>query len=420
MKPRRSREQGNVLVVGLFTAAVVGLALMSYLSLVSNQNTATQRSQAWNAALPIVEAGLEEALAHLHSDKGNLGCCGWSLVGSNYTYERTLGDGYFNVGISTNRHPHIISQGFTKIPLTASYLSRTVQVACSNAWGAGLLLKRDLDLNGNDIAVDSFDSSNPLYSTNGLYIASKRKDGVWVVSQSGIKDTLDVGNADIWGTASTAPGGTVRVGPSGSLGSMGWHNAGHTGVEPGAFTDDANVTIPPAPAPPGGAMAPGGGCKVGTKNYTYCLGSGVYQLANWTAPTYVGGHVTLIVSGSIKLGGGDVLMATNARLTIFCSGSVQLGGTPIINGSGVATNLTLYGTPTCTSITFNGGSTFIGKIHAPDADIVAGGGGGGTPLHFCGSVTARSLTMNGRISFHYDEALAAVGRKYTIIAWNEL
>src|SRR5206468_36746 len=83
---RPAAEHGNVLLVGLFTAMVVGLALVSYLSLTSNHQLATSRSQAWNAAMPLVEAGIEEALAHLNADKGSLGCCGWSLSGTNYSF----------------------------------------------------------------------------------------------------------------------------------------------------------------------------------------------------------------------------------------------------------------------------------------------------------------------------------------------
>ena len=48
-----------------FSAAVgagVGTALASYLKLVEFQNRAVVRSQFWNGAIPMCEAGIEEAL----------------------------------------------------------------------------------------------------------------------------------------------------------------------------------------------------------------------------------------------------------------------------------------------------------------------------------------------------------------------
>jgi len=68
------------------------------------------------------------------------------------------------------------------IPSGAAYLGRGVRVTAvrSQLFVKGLVAKDSIDMNGNNIMTDSFDSTNPNYSTNGVYIASKHKaTGMW-------------------------------------------------------------------------------------------------------------------------------------------------------------------------------------------------------------------------------------------------
>src|SRR5689334_7688234 len=59
-------EQGAILLASLFVVGVLGITLGSYLLLVRNDYVLTARSQSWNAALAVAEAGAEEALAQLN------------------------------------------------------------------------------------------------------------------------------------------------------------------------------------------------------------------------------------------------------------------------------------------------------------------------------------------------------------------
>ena len=71
------RTGGSVLLAAMLTVTVVGLALGSYLWLVAHQNLSTMRSLAWNSAIPVVEAGVEEALTQLyHNDIDHLSANG--------------------------------------------------------------------------------------------------------------------------------------------------------------------------------------------------------------------------------------------------------------------------------------------------------------------------------------------------------
>src|SRR4051794_5444938 len=57
---------GNVLFVTVFMVALIGLALLTFLSMTSQENKFTMRSQSWGSALVTAEAGLEEALTHVN------------------------------------------------------------------------------------------------------------------------------------------------------------------------------------------------------------------------------------------------------------------------------------------------------------------------------------------------------------------
>ena len=74
MKIKLSRERGSVLMTVLVISGVVGLTLVAYLSLVGFQNNSVIRSHTWNDAMPVAEAGIEEALSQLqHNGPGSAG-----------------------------------------------------------------------------------------------------------------------------------------------------------------------------------------------------------------------------------------------------------------------------------------------------------------------------------------------------------
>ena len=58
---------GGVLLVTLLICVILGTLIGSYLSLIQNQHLSVARAQAWNSALVVAEAGIEEAMAHLNS-----------------------------------------------------------------------------------------------------------------------------------------------------------------------------------------------------------------------------------------------------------------------------------------------------------------------------------------------------------------
>src|SRR5512145_666375 len=98
--PTHRGTQGHVLAMVLVVVTICAIALASYLQLVNSQNRAVARSQGWNATVPVMEAGVEEALAHLNANAPTgLGVDNWVRVADYYRMERSAGDGYYVVTI---------------------------------------------------------------------------------------------------------------------------------------------------------------------------------------------------------------------------------------------------------------------------------------------------------------------------------
>jgi len=66
IRTNQTNSQGSVLLLTLLTAWVIGIALVSYLTLVANQNRSIYHSLSWNCCVPVMEAGVEEALTQIY------------------------------------------------------------------------------------------------------------------------------------------------------------------------------------------------------------------------------------------------------------------------------------------------------------------------------------------------------------------
>src|SRR5712691_4754107 len=75
---------GGVLIVTLLFCVILGIMMGSYLSLIKAQRLSVARSQVWNSAIVVAEAGIEEAMAHLNSGvtTNNLAVNSWVSLGS--------------------------------------------------------------------------------------------------------------------------------------------------------------------------------------------------------------------------------------------------------------------------------------------------------------------------------------------------
>jgi len=430
-------EAGSAIVLTLVIAGVIALTVAVYLSWANTQNTMAARSQCWNAALPVTEAGLEEALTQLHyTGVSNLSSNGWTAGTNGWYFKQNYvdGRGYYVVNIRSIQLPVIVSTGYVPAPLSlANYVKRRVRVTTTGGApiAAAVVSKGAISLSGNNVTIDSFNSTDPTASTNGKWDPLKARDkgNVITMAHDGLTSNgkplyaLDIGDADIKGHVSVIPGATVNLTSGGSVGDLSWVNAGTQGIEAGWSATDANVGIDDVKPPfSGGYSTPvlTSGNKV---PYNYVLDQSVnYQLSKLSGRVLVTGNATLWVTDDVSIGSGDFIeIAAGASLKLYVSApSASIAGQGVINDGGSANGFQYFGLPTNTSIDYKGNSAFYGIIYAPEAALKLGGGGT-TDMDYTGSMTVASLAMNGHYHIHWDEGVQNLLASAIIVStWNEV
>jgi hypothetical protein len=426
---RKRNAQGSVLLISLGITFILGLGLASYLTLTRCQHVSVVRSQAWNATMAMAEAGVEEALAQLNpsallfTTNIDRGANGWTLLsdGMYHAPRRTLPYGHYDVALTADTYPVIYATGYVTIPTLSATVTRTVKVTTTTGslFRGGMVARYNIDLNGNYISTDSFNSIDPNYSTGGLYDPAKRKANGDVASTEGF---VNVQNADIMGMLYTSPDGSYLVGPQGSVGDLGWVLGGHTGLQPGHYKNDFNMDFPEVLPPYQTAISPAGGTFNGT-NYTWVLGNNDYLSDRADFKTgdsiLVTGRATVYVTGDFNMQGkSSLIIAPGASLQLYVGGANTSITT--LNNAGNCANFSYFGLPANRTISLSGNDVFLGTIYAPSADLTLNGGGNNT-LDYQGACAVKTISMTGHFNFHFDENLKqGLVRGYQITSWSEI
>src|SRR5439155_812818 len=239
---------------------------------------------------------------------------GWVVMTNGFYYKsRNIGpntDGiHYEVMIDPNTRgtpatPIIISQAYVPAPgytgkalggesafgmilatvgqSTPAMISRTVKVgttftSASGIATGGIRTKGTINFSGGG-SLDSFDSSDPRYSTNGQYDPAKRQANGMALSNSSVADAIHVDTAHIYGSVSTGPSATVTV----------------------------------------------------------------------------------------NSGSGFVYVAPGASLKLYTTATFSVSGTGVMNGTGLASNLSIFGLGTVKeNWAYSGSSAFIGTVYSP-------------------------------------------------------
>ena len=446
---RGKRHQGSVLLIALLSAWVIGIALVSYLTLVANQNRRTYHSLTWSTCIPVLEAGIEEALTQIHFQGiDNLGANQWSFNAGDQLYHKTrqvnIDGSYFDVGIQPSDPPVIVSTGYVLAPAgtgapmggetafgmilgtvsgSPTFVSRTVRVTTIRQGSSpgGINAKGHIVFSGGAY-FDSFDSSDPNGSSNGKYDLAKRKANAKAVTNLGTGAAINVGGGTIFGSVSTGPDGIVTVG-SGSVGDLAW-GASNKGIQQGHERNDANLQFddvePPFLYGSGSTPVAGLGLIDGLlATNTWLLGSGNYQLGSVNISggrtMLVTGNATLYVNGNFSTSGsGGVYIAPGASLKLYIAGTGSFSGNGIVNQTGMARSLSIFGLNSSQSFAYSGTSEFIGTVYAPHADFKFSGSSGAF-----GAFTGQTVTISGGAHIAYDEDLKNTG-EYVMASWNEI
>jgi hypothetical protein len=416
---RRKSDHGNTLVLTLVMTVTIGTVLASYLSLLGSRYKVTMRSQCWNAGVPVLEAGLEEALTHLQDDANNPTANGWTLTTISgqpvYTKQRVLADGsYFLVNIYNgaavaSNNPVVYSTGFVPSPLNnGAYISRTAKVVGTNQpfFGFAFATISQIQMNGNGLSADSFNSSLPSLSTNGQYDATKTSTNGSVAS---IYGPVDFGNHSIAGSLYLGPSASSTV-PSSQVS--------------GIINTDFNGSFPDAVLPTT-SWLPGTVATIGgASTYDFTTSGDYYVNSSANIQIEAGVTVRIRVDTANFNPGSIHIVSTNGvsgTLSLYqVSGTATMSGNVTVD-SGRARNFYYYGLPGVTSITYGGNSSFIGAIYAPEANLTLNGGGNNNGLTGS-SITKSIVAMNGHYNFHFDEDLLTAGpvKSYVVTSWKEL
>jgi hypothetical protein len=422
----RARQEGQVFLISMIVTSMVCLiSVGSYLSLSSSENAVVMRSLAWNTALPLAEAGVEEALSHITKNTANFAADGWTANGTNYSHpSRALGSGRYSVNIagSPGSLLTVTSTGYGLWKGT-NYASRTVEVRVQSGStiprAVGMVAKNGISFNGN-LAIDSYDSTNAQHSTNGRYDAAKAGDKALVATPWGFNLG---GNSTIAGKVASGPSGSITLGGSAKVGDTAWVNSKNKGLQAGHSTNTFAAAIPDVVAPYTSATAPASG-TVSNTSYNYVLNGGNYMATNLnsgggntrmivTAPS------VLLVTGAITL--EDIVFAPGATLDLYIA-TPSISFCPEVEGMTSSQTVTpiqfrVWGLSTCTNMDMTGGDSFTGMIYAPQADLRARGN-----ASFYGAFTSSTFNCNGTFDFHYDQATASYtpsGSSFQIVSWAE-
>jgi len=431
------QNDGSAFISAAVTAAILAILVAGLVSYMSNEYLLNYHSHAWTQALHLSEAAVEKGFAeynyqYTQGGSGFQSSRGWSGSNGTYTVAMVLTNSLNQeVGTATatvsgvgSSTPAIQGVGVALVKRGPATVSRAVKVrlATSSKFPVGLMSKNVINLNGNNMYSDSFDSTDPTKSTSGRYDNTKKQPNGDVASNDTIIDSINIGNADIYGKVYTGPNGTVSMGPNGSVGDtfVSGNRATDvaTGIADGYIQSDFSVDVPDVTLPSGATAW----SSLGAINNNFTINGGDWIVSSiglaGSKTLTIQGNVRLYITGNTSISGnGSIIVSSNASLTVYAAGNISIAGNGVQNSAGLAVKDQWFGLPTATSVSIAGNGDWIGTIYAPQASMSVSGNGS-----LYGAVVASSLTLGGNANFHYDESLKTVGGSsgYTVASWQEL
>lgn len=432
------RTDGSVLISAAVAASVLAILIGGFLTFISNEYALNLRSHVWTQSLHLAEAGVDVAFAEFnyYYAKGSNSFTsgrGWSWYGGS-DYLRTVSSLHDNNGKNLGAMYSYVHSVGTSSPWVSGYgncattprgptVWRRVDVVLKGSYlfPAGMVAKHKIDMNGNNVTTDSYDSTDASKSTNKQYDSTKKQPNGDIASNDTVTNTVDVtvGNANIHGKVLLSPSGSVTMGPNGEIGPM-FTGAATTVADAqaaGYLRNDFQVDVPDT-------SVPAGASSWTALPSTGTITSGDYKGTTITSAKVINGNVRIYLTGdsqSIKLSGsGDgITILPNSSLTVYFTGSVDLTGNGLINTNAFSSPIKaqFYGTSTATDVKIAGNAQFVGVMYAPYAAIAMKGGGSSGAIS--GSVVGDNITLTGGTNFHYDESLRKTGpgNGYNMASW---
>lgn len=408
---RLSSERGSLLITAMLLAAIIGISLVSYLSLGRTTLKLSHRTFFANDAGNLAEAGLEQAIYSFNlmgaGTAPAAAWTGWTISGANAM--RTL--------TPFNRDQNAI--GTVKIYVRGYDGSDPAPYVISQAritpFDGGAPIVRVLRLN---MAQNSAVAANGLVALNGLTFTgasfadsfnsnpSNSPTGPWLSYSSGIA-TSRTAAAVLAGSVSIASGkvfGDLRLGSG--------VTAPSTSDYTGTLTTNYSATFPLPTYPTAGSVSQSynvGSTIPGTLPRFGDLPASDGRYYYFCNSTTIGA-VTISASRNVTIVGTNTSMGSGLVLPVSSTCFVHMDGPlTLIKGNDVDNNawagaLRIF-TSTSSASTIGNKSEFIGTFHGPSSALtITGGSAAGLVV---GSFIARTITASAGMDFHYDEALGA-------------
>ena len=394
---RKIGENGAVvLTTTICTFGLLSFLVVGYLWMMMEQSKATERSQHWNAALAVAEAGIDEAMAHINYSFNafgtniSYGVDGWTSNAAYYgpivrSLSANVGNSY-SVVISNTLPPVIVSTATIVDRMNSVPIKRAVQITTTPAYASlpGLTVRTNFTLNGQPTINSDVGS---IYGT-----------------------VVTVGN----GTVS----GEIKTGPQASPPIL--HNQGSDG----GWTNNFYVSLPDVEPPYTFGTTP-----PTNANATLAANKEYYLNGNYTPTSLTianGSNTVLYVTGNFSVSsitvqptGSFTLYVGSADLSTTTTATFGQTSSDRINFSGTPAQFYYFGLPNNTKIDLKNGLNIVnGAFYAPEAAFTQDGGQTVT-----GSIVANSYTANGSgNSFKKDPKLptSSLVLGYTVATWKEI
>src|SRR6202045_1257170 len=459
MRTRGSKAQGSVLLWTVITIAILSILATEVVRLVSIKYEHALQTATWQEALLAAESGIDLGIVELRKSlfpAPNHAWDGWNntpgngvvsyglttipnagLAGTPMTIEvnvdapasfvdPTNGWQYYRIRtvgtmpitglprVADNKQDNRLRklslrfERFTNGILTAHAISspqvsRRIEaiVRPVSSFDEAIMSVGTIDLTNQNIVIDSYDSSDPTKSTNGLYDVAKRQENGDIATDGSV---IDAGNAHIYGDVATNSGTVTGA-------------ANITGTERTDFYQEPIPVSAPSWTSYNGTVTSVTNTTTLTANAISGSSVSRYQLSTISlsggktltlagdssgSQTYIEIYVTGDISSS---GNSQIVVQPGVSAKIYFAGNVDVSGNGIINRNNQPGDLQLYGIqPPAGSnehVNLSGNAQLTAAVYAPDHTVTVSGGG--SSGHVFGSIVGSTVTMTGVTNLHYDE-----------------
>ena len=304
-----SGESGIVLIVCMIVMLMLSLiGILSITSSNTEMDISGNEMQA-SEALYLADAGLERSLSVLDDSSG------WRVG----FYNEQLGHGTYSIAFTdSTTEPYLgdrlLARATGKVQDTKKEIEAHLKPIYIYPFGYGAYGRDSVRFAGNGI-MDSYDSDLGTYASQ--VSGNHARENGPVGSEATI--VLE-GQADVYGTASTTPGGQILYGGGAQV-----YGDTTTNAEPPEFPPITQEELDYAEA---NSSAPGGLILTGGANYNN--GNNSLSVAAHASVTFSTSGVYYFSDVSVT-GHGEIIIAPGADVVIYVTGNWDSSGGTIIN-----------------------------------------------------------------------------------------